>query len=354
MTTTVSARPADAINGGEVIEARIDLERLDRNIAAFHARAHSRSVKVRAHVKGHRCIDLARRQVAAGATGIAVHFASEARRYIAAGLDDVLIAQPWREPWRWRLLAELAADCRLTVHVNSPDMVRGLAEAAQSAGTEIHVLLRLDDGSDPRHTSYEDLRDRVDLVRSERGVRFDGVYAYQGMPTGDAVARHVDLGIGAAEHVVRMAERLRADRRPCPIVTVAGTPAAAGAATVEGITEICAGAYALLDAGMAAAGVCAADDIAISVRVRSDTGIAAQQQALQVLRADPYPWQDPALFAPTPGVWTAPLHICPLAIQLHSVAVFGPGRQRGIWEAAMPRDEIPASAAASASGPGAR
>lgn len=340
MTIDAGKAPQRADMQG-VLEARIDLNRFDHNVAAFHRRAETQGVAVRAHVKGHRCVELAQRQVASGATGIAVHFAAEARRYIEAGLTDVLIAQPWHEPWRWRLLAQLAADCRLTVHVDEPTMLRGLAEAARIANTEIHVLLRLDDGKAPRSIPYGDVCDAVDAVRRERGLHFDGIYAYQGISTADGIEQRTTLGVQVAKHVVRMAERLRTDRRPCRVVAVGGTPTAAGVLDVAGVTEVCAGAYALLDAGMAAARVCTKDDIAISVRVSADANPMEQEDARRLLTIDPYPWQDTASFTAPPGDWVAPLHICPLAMRWNTVVASGSGPDVCVWRPGMPRDEMP-------------
>jgi hypothetical protein len=65
--------------------------------------------------------------------------------------------------------------------------------------------------------------------------------------------------------VVAVAEEIRADGIACPVVSAGGTPTAPAALRVDGITEIVAGAYATLDAGLAAAGACDLDDVAISV-----------------------------------------------------------------------------------------
>jgi uncharacterized OsmC-like protein len=75
----------------------------------------------------------------------------------------------------------------------------------------------------------------------------------------------VRVGRTVAEYVVGVADLLRARGWACPVVAVSGTPTAEGAVTVPGVTEVCAGAYALQDTGMSAIGVCAPDDVAVSV-----------------------------------------------------------------------------------------
>lgn len=64
---------------------------------------------------------------------------------------------------------------------------------------------------------------------------------------------------------VRAAERLRAAGLPCPVVSVGSTPTALSAVNLDGVTEVHAGVYVFFDLVMHGVGVCAMDDIALSV-----------------------------------------------------------------------------------------
>ena len=64
---------------------------------------------------------------------------------------------------------------------------------------------------------------------------------------------------------VRAAEILRAHGHACPIVSVGSTPTAHFAASLEGVTELRAGVYMFFDLVQHGVGVCAIDDIAVSV-----------------------------------------------------------------------------------------
>src|SRR5690554_7818236 len=87
----------------------LDLTRLDANLHRLGRAAAARSVAVRAHVKAHRTVKVALRQVAAGAFGVAVQTGHAARRLSSAGVGDVGLSWPWPEPWRFPLFAEGAA-----------------------------------------------------------------------------------------------------------------------------------------------------------------------------------------------------------------------------------------------------
>src|SRR4029079_5993168 len=64
---------------------------------------------------------------------------------------------------------------------------------------------------------------------------------------------------------VRAAQRLRDAGLPCPVVSVGSTPTALAAQQLAGVTEVRAGVYVFFDLVMHNVGVCALDDIALSV-----------------------------------------------------------------------------------------
>jgi D-serine deaminase-like pyridoxal phosphate-dependent protein len=307
---------------GAPIAVEIDPSRLDRNIRRFHDRAAGAGVAVRPHVKGHMTVEIARRQMRYGACGIAVVHVAEARAYLAAGVTDILMAHPWREPWRWRLMAGLAADCRLSALVDRVGTVRGLARAAAAAGSVIGVRVRLGDDDDVAAVADDELVALARAAHAEPSLRLDGVHGYQPLDAAQAVSGRVGAGRAAAAYVTRIAGVLRARGLPCPVAAVSGTPTAEGAVGVPGVTEVCAGAYALQDTGMAAIGVCAADDIAVSVTA------ADPAAADPILAAYPYPWQGPAAYARAASSAPAhapvhPPHVCALVRQIDAVTVRG-------------------------------
>ncbi|MEN8649776.1 alanine racemase [Streptomyces sp. 21So2-11] len=324
---------------GAPVQVLIDLARADRNIERLHVRAAAHGVRVRAHVKGHRTTEIALRQVRAGAVGIAVTQLAQARGYVAAGIDDVVIAHPWTEPWRWQECAELARHCRLSVHVDSVATVEGLAGAAARAGTSVGVRLQLGTGLDATATPDAQLLATARAVASRPGLRFDGVTAYQALLTAGAARDPATTGRLTAEYVLRIATLLRDAGLPCPAVAVGGTPTADGALAVPGVTEICAGAYALQDAGMASIGFCDPSDVAVTVTA----GDPAEGD--RVLDAHPYPWQSPSdhrRLATTagPGARLAPPHICALTPQIDTVTVYEHDEERliGSWQVLNAQD----------------
>src|SRR5579885_3910005 len=72
----------------------IDLDALERNIAAMAAHARAAGVALRPHAKTHKSVAIARRQVEAGALGICCATLGEAEVMVAAGIPGVHITSP--------------------------------------------------------------------------------------------------------------------------------------------------------------------------------------------------------------------------------------------------------------------
>ena len=93
-----------------------------------------RGVALRPHAKTHKSIEVARRQIAAGAVGLTVATIGEAEVFADAGIADLFIAYPLIAAARRRTrLRRLAARCSLSVGADSTAGLEALAAAMQGA-----------------------------------------------------------------------------------------------------------------------------------------------------------------------------------------------------------------------------
>lgn len=86
----------------------IDRERLTKNLKDMQSYADARGVALRPHTKTHKCPEIAKMQLAAGACGIAVAKVGEAEAMAEAGLDDIFIANEIVGEAKLRRIAALA------------------------------------------------------------------------------------------------------------------------------------------------------------------------------------------------------------------------------------------------------
>jgi D-serine deaminase-like pyridoxal phosphate-dependent protein len=90
---------------------------------------------------------------------------------------------------------------------------------------------------------------------------------------------------------VLAAQRLREAGHPCEIVSVGSTPTALSARSLDGVTEVRAGVYVFFDLVMANVGVCARDEIALSVLCsvighRADAGLVITDAGWMAMSRD--------------------------------------------------------------------
>lgn len=72
----------------------LDLDVLERNLTRMSGRAESLGVRLRPHVKSHKCPEIARRQRDRGAAGLTVSTLYEAETFADHGFDDITWAFP--------------------------------------------------------------------------------------------------------------------------------------------------------------------------------------------------------------------------------------------------------------------
>jgi D-serine deaminase-like pyridoxal phosphate-dependent protein len=121
----------------------VDVDILDRNLAAMAAAARAAGTRLRPHVKTHKCVEIARRQVALSGAGITVATVAEAEVFAAAGFDDLFLAYPIiANGRRADRLRALAARVALRCGIDSAAAAVLLARAVPG----LPVLVEIDSG----------------------------------------------------------------------------------------------------------------------------------------------------------------------------------------------------------------
>ncbi|HLG58460.1 MAG TPA: DSD1 family PLP-dependent enzyme [Vicinamibacterales bacterium] len=235
----------------------VDVAALDRNIGRMAAFFASGDCRLRPHFKAHKTPEIARRQLAAGScTGITCATVSEAE-VAAAICDDILIANEVVGTRRCGRVAALAREVAMTVAVDSVTGLDQLSVAARAAGVTIGVLVDLNVGQGRCGVTPGD--EALALARgvmASAGVTLRGVMGYEGhlQPLRDRGEREARTR-EALHGLVETAQRMRASGLPCDVVSSGGTGTFDISGRIDGITEIQAGSYALMDTDYASVGV---------------------------------------------------------------------------------------------------
>ena len=157
----------------------IDLDAMERNLAAMAEFARSHGVRLRPHAKMHKSAAIAKAQIAAGAVGVCVQKLSEAEVLADAGIADIYISNEVIDVPKLTRVAALAGRVKLAIAVDSILGVDRLAEACKAAGSAPDVFVEIDVGQGRCGVMAPDAGALAKHVVS-RGLRFAGLQAYQG------------------------------------------------------------------------------------------------------------------------------------------------------------------------------
>ncbi|MBI2189329.1 MAG: DSD1 family PLP-dependent enzyme [Acidobacteria bacterium] len=222
---------------------------MTRNIERMAAFFRTGPCRLRPHFKAHKTPEIARRQLAAGGcTGLTCATVGEAER--AADLcDDILLANEPVGPGKCERLGALARRVAVTVAVDSTAALEAIAAAATRAGVTIGVLVDVNVGQMRCGVAPGDEALRLARrVAGTKGIALRGLMGYEGhlQPVADRAEREAGAH-RAMEGLVATARRLRETGLPCDIVSAGGTGTYDISGRIEGITEIQAGSYVLMD-----------------------------------------------------------------------------------------------------------
>lgn len=120
----------------------LDLDAFEANLARMAARVKESGKNLRPHAKAHKCPEITRRQIAAGAIGACVATLTEAEMLSAAGIGGLLLTSPVADP---RKIARIV-DTGAMVVVDHAQQATWYDEAARAAGRKVDVLVDLDVG----------------------------------------------------------------------------------------------------------------------------------------------------------------------------------------------------------------
>ena len=281
--------------------AVVDLERLRRSCEAMRALANRHEVRLRPHVKTHKCVEAALVQCD-GVGPITVSTLAEARCFFAAGFVDLLWAVPCPHPRVAEAVQLVASGLQLTVLADAAATVSVLDTAARARGVILDVMLKVDSGG-ARAGVSPDSDDAVALAREiagSRGLRLAGLLTHAGQSYG-CRSRDEAATVAVTEcHAVRnLAERLRARGIDPGVLSVGSTPTVRAwdqafvPPGTAGVDEIRPGNYAFFDQFQVGVGSCTAEEVGLTV-VASVVGLYPDR-ATAVL--------DAGLAGTVPGSW---------------------------------------------------
>ncbi|MFW5772029.1 MAG: alanine racemase [Phototrophicaceae bacterium] len=255
----------------------IDLDIMERNIQRMQARCNALGIDFRPHIKTHKIPDIARRQLEAGAVGIACQKVTEAQVFAEAGIDDIQIPYIVIGAAKARRLAELARRVRVTAAADSLPGVEGLAAAARQAGVVLRVLVDLATSIQRTGAPPALAIDLARCIDSEPSLHFGGMLVYPST-------------VDSRPALLEVLQQLDRDGIAVEAVSGGGSGAALEAADFPELTELRVGTYVFYDWSSVGKGWAQQSDCAMTVAAtvisRPDDDRATLDSGSKALAAD--------------------------------------------------------------------
>jgi 3-hydroxy-D-aspartate aldolase len=230
----------------------LDLDALERNLRKMGEYAKAHNIRLRAHAKMHKSVDVFRLQEKiGGANGVCCQKVSEAEVFARAGITDILVSNQVRDARKIDRLAKLPKlGARIIVCVDDLANVAELSEAAARNGTTIECLIEIDCGAGRCGvTTTAAVVEIAQAISRAKGLKFSGLQAYQGamqhLPTYEERSKKFEVAVAFVRDAV---DALKKVGLQTDIVSGGGTGSYGFEATSGVYNELQCGSYAFMDA----------------------------------------------------------------------------------------------------------
>ena len=246
----------------------LDLPKTEANIQRAKNCARALGVSWRPHLKTHKCVEVARMQMASPEGPATVSTVKEAEEFFRAGVRDMIYAVGIAPHKLSRIDALNSAGADVKIVLDSVPAALAVSAFCKSQETRIGVLIEIDcDGHRSGLKPADPLLAKVAAALRD-GARLCGILTHAGdsynAKTPEEIRRAATEEVAAANLAART---LREAGFPVEIVSVGSTPTLCFSEAASGITEYRSGVGTFFDLVMAGLGVCTPEDISVSVLV---------------------------------------------------------------------------------------
>ena len=242
-------------------------DRMDRNILHMQTLADENYSWLRPHIKTHKSVDIAHRQITLGATGITTAKLSEAEIMYGSGINDIFIANQITHPLKINRLKMLHAQCRVIIGMDNEQQIELLRPAFQKTIRPLEVRIEIDSGFGRCGVKENKvLLNLAQKISAEPWLLLEGIFTHAGQVysagSEEEVAKIGDAEAKAAELAHTFLHRKGIEVQT---VSVGSTPTAKYAVRNDTVNEIRPGNYVFYDGIQLALGSARAESCSLFV-----------------------------------------------------------------------------------------
>ena len=246
----------------------LDVVRVKANAERMSEIARRNNVRLRPHIKTHKCIEVARIQTEGHDGAITVSTLEEARAFAKHGFRDITYAVPIEKGKFADAIEIKRRGVKLNLLTDDAKTVEELNKAAGDGGEKFDVFVKIDCGTH-RVGVESDSPQAIEIPRKisdAKNLNFAGILTHAGHSY-DVKTKEEILTIARHEResMVELADRLRGNGIEVSCVSIGSTPTMTHVDHLDGVDEIRPGNYIFFDGYQATLGSCTFDDTALTV-----------------------------------------------------------------------------------------
>lgn len=245
----------------------IDLDQVDRNIIKMVESNNKYGINHRPHIKSHKSLFIAKRQLELGAQGITCAKLGEAEVMVDGGITDILIAYPIIGQDKIERLSRLMDRANIVTIVNSEEGAKALSQLGQSKAKKIAVLIDVDGGINRGgHKPLEPTLKFAQKIRDLKGIDIVGLMYYSGIIYNEVTKEGFeDKAKLERDEIINTAKLLEKHGFNMSVLSAGNSFSSKMPHLLEGVTEVRAGHYVFNDCGQLLTGFATEDECALKV-----------------------------------------------------------------------------------------
>lgn len=260
----MSEKVTDSIDTPALLLNKETMEQNLNDIVQFARKHH---VAYRPHIKTHKSVEIAKKQLDAGAVGVTVATVGEAEVMAKNGIDDILLAFPIFNEEKLERIYRLLNFSKITLAVDSVEQTKVIDQFFKEKNLSIDVWLKVNSGLDRCGIEVLEVESFITATKELENINITGIFTHAGHSYGAQSEEELkEIAEQEADVVLKSAAIFDKVGVPVKHKSIGSTPTFKLAGKVNGITEIRPGNAIFYDMVQVSLGVSQIENCALTVK----------------------------------------------------------------------------------------
>ncbi len=244
----------------------LDIDQMEKNILNIVEFAKQYNVDYRPHIKTHKSINIAKKQIEFGAIGVTVATVGEAEVMGNGGIEDILVAFPIATPLKLERIEKLMNKSKITIAVDSITQASLLNDYFATKKIKLNIWIKVNSGLNRCGVEPNEIGELVKHIKELEHLTINGIFTHAGHSYAATSEAEIDrISEKEASVVLESVEICESLGINIPHRSIGSTPTFKKAGKIKGITEIRPGNAVFFDMIQVGLGVASIEECALTV-----------------------------------------------------------------------------------------